>query len=68
MLRLFRATDNNDAKEKQRSDGLIDILDIGEEVRAVSAKGGLMMGTKKVGAFSSPLKKANIIIALEKQK
>jgi hypothetical protein len=29
----------------------------------LSAKGGLMMGTKKVGAFSSPRKKANIIIA-----
>jgi hypothetical protein len=28
----------------------------------------LMMGTKKVGAFSSPLKKASIIIAPEKQK
>jgi hypothetical protein len=28
----------------------------------LSAKGGLMMGTKKVGAFSSPRKKAKIII------
>ena len=37
-------------------------------MRAVSAKGGLMMGTKKVGAFSSPLKKAIIIIAPEKKK
>jgi hypothetical protein len=37
-------------------------------MRAVSAKGGLMMGTKKVGAFSSPLKKAVIIITLKKQK
>jgi len=37
-------------------------------MRAVSAKGGLMMGTKKVGAFSSPLKKASIIIAPKKQK
>jgi hypothetical protein len=37
-----------------------------EEMRAVSAKGGLMMGTKKVGAFSSPLKKAAAIIAPEK--
>jgi hypothetical protein len=36
--------------------------------RAVSAKGGLMMGTKKVGAFSSPLKKAIFIMALGKQK
>jgi len=34
----------------------------------LSAKGGLMMGTKKVGAFSSPLKKANNIIALERGK
>jgi hypothetical protein len=34
----------------------------------LSAKGGLMMGTKKVGAFPSPLKKADIIIALENQK
>jgi hypothetical protein len=33
----------------------------------LSAKGGLMMGTKKVGAFSSPHKKAIIIIAPEKQ-
>ena len=32
------------------------------EVRAVSAKGGLMMGTKKVGTFSSPRKKAKDII------
>jgi len=39
-----------------------------EEKRAVSAKGGLMMGTKKVGAFSSPLKKAEFIIAPKKQK
>jgi hypothetical protein len=29
----------------------------------LSAKGGLMMGTKKVGAFSSPRKKAVSIIA-----
>jgi hypothetical protein len=29
----------------------------------LSAKGGLMMGTKKVGAFSSPRKKAMLIIA-----
>ena len=28
----------------------------------LSAKGGLMMGTKKVGAFSSPRKKATFII------
>jgi hypothetical protein len=28
----------------------------------LSAKGGLMMGTKKVGAFSSPRKKAEPII------
>jgi hypothetical protein len=28
----------------------------------LSAKGGLMMGTKKVGALSSPLKKAIVII------
>jgi hypothetical protein len=34
----------------------------------LSAKGGLMMGTKKVGALSSPLKKANIIIASESKK
>jgi hypothetical protein len=32
----------------------------------LSAKGGLMMGTKKVGAFSSPRKKANTIIAPER--
>lgn len=30
----------------------------------LSAKGGLMMGTKKVGAFSSPHKKAILIITL----
>jgi len=34
----------------------------------VSANGGLMMGTKQVGAFSSPLKKAEFIIASKKQK
>ncbi len=28
----------------------------------MSAKGGLMMGTKKVGALSSPQKRANSII------
>jgi len=41
----------------------------GEEERCglLSAKGGLMMGTKKVGAFSSPLKKANTIIADQSQ-
>jgi hypothetical protein len=33
------------------------------EVRAVSAKGGLMMGTKKVGTLSSPLEKVTVIIA-----
>jgi hypothetical protein len=46
-----------------------DILCISSDVALkcglLSAKGGLMMGTKKVGAFSSPRKKANIIIALE---
>ncbi len=36
-----------------------------EKCGLLSAKGGLMMGTKKVGAFSSPRKKANIIIAPE---
>jgi len=34
----------------------------------LSAKGGLMMGTKKVGAFSSPRKKATVIITRKKQK
>jgi len=34
-----------------------------ERCGLLSAKGGLMMGTKKVGAFSSPLKKATTIIA-----
>jgi hypothetical protein len=29
----------------------------------LSAKGGLMMGTKKVGAFPSPLKKAIVSIS-----
>jgi len=29
----------------------------------LSAKGGLMMGTKKVGALTSPRKRANVIIA-----
>jgi len=33
----------------------------------LSAKGGLMMGTKKVGAFSSPRKKATLIITRKKQ-
>jgi hypothetical protein len=28
----------------------------------LSAKGGLMMGTKKVGVFSSPQKKTTLII------
>jgi hypothetical protein len=32
----------------------------------LSAKGGLMMGTKKVGALSSPQKRANSIIAKKK--
>jgi len=31
--------------------------------RLMSAKGGLMMGTKKVGALPSRQKRANIIIA-----
>jgi len=30
---------------------------LGEGAGCLSAKGGLMMGTKKVGALSSPLKK-----------
>jgi len=34
----------------------------------LSAKGGLMMGTKKVGAFSSPRKKAEYSIAQKKSK
>jgi hypothetical protein len=34
----------------------------------LSAKGGLMMGTKKVGAFSSPRKKATVSISWKKQK
>jgi hypothetical protein len=34
-----------------------------EKCGLLSAKGGLMMGTKKVGAFSSPRKKATAIIA-----
>jgi hypothetical protein len=38
------------------------------EVRAVSVKGGLMMGTIKVGAFSSPRKKAFVMISEPKQK
>jgi len=33
-----------------------------EKCGLLSAKGGLMMGTKKVGAFSSPRKKAILII------
>jgi hypothetical protein len=48
---------------------LVDISDfVYERCGLLSAKGGLMMGTKKVGAFPSPHKKANFIIALEKQK
>jgi len=34
----------------------------------LSAKGGLMMGTKKVGAFPSPRKKANVIINPKRKK
>ena len=34
----------------------------------LSAKGGLMMGTKKVGALSSPRKKAILIIRLSQPK
>jgi hypothetical protein len=33
----------------------------------LSAKGGLMMGTKKVGVLSSPQKKTNIIIFKKKK-
>jgi hypothetical protein len=40
----------------------------GEKRGLLSAKGGLMMGTKKVGALSSPLKKADTIITAKKQK
>jgi hypothetical protein len=40
---------------------IFQILDI--RCGLLSAKGGLMMGTKKVGAFPSPPKKANSIIA-----
>jgi len=36
---------------------------IQKKCRLMSAKGGLMMGTKKVGALSSRLKKAIYIIA-----
>jgi hypothetical protein len=37
-----------------------DWVENAEKVRGLlSAKGGLMMGTKKVGAFSSPRKKAD---------
>jgi hypothetical protein len=50
---------------KIREDKLRDISDARyERCGLLSAKGGLMMGTKKVGAFSSPRKKANTIIAL----
>jgi hypothetical protein len=56
---------------KKRGDGRQFILPAGRlsgdaaggRCGLLSAKGGLMMGTKKVGAFSSPRKKANFIIA-----
>jgi hypothetical protein len=38
------------------------------ECGLLSAKGGLMMGTKKVGAFSSPLKKAIFVITYKETK
>jgi hypothetical protein len=39
-------------------------MDISQErCGLLSAKGGLMMGTKKVGALPSPLRKANSFIA-----
>jgi hypothetical protein len=38
-----------------------------ERCGLLSAKGGLMMGTKKVGAFSSPRKKAIVIITWKNQ-
>jgi len=40
----------------------------GGECGLLSAKGGLMMGTKKVGTFSSPRKKAKHSIARKKSK
>jgi len=44
------------------------MVDIRYDIRCglLSAKGGLMMGTKKVGAFSSPRKKAKVIITRKK--
>jgi len=33
----------------------------------LSAKGGLMMGTKKVGVLSSPRKRTNLIISKKMQ-
>jgi hypothetical protein len=40
----------------------------GGECGLLSAKGGLMMGTKKVGTFSSPRKKAKNSITRKKSK
>jgi hypothetical protein len=53
---------NLSTKQKQIYHILCRLHEINNECGLLSAKGGLMMGTKKVGAFSSPLKKANVII------
>ncbi len=51
------------AEDESETDILYTTSGAPEKCGLLSAKGGLMMGTKKVGAFSSPRKKADIIIA-----
>jgi len=71
-----------DRRERRANDESSPVSSLGENGRGfdatapsldercglLSAKGGLMMGTKKVGAFSSPRKKATITIAWKTQK
>jgi hypothetical protein len=59
-----KAADNGRSYGQGRFVDLLSFNPPGGLCGLLSAKGGLMMGTKKVGALSSPRKKAKYIIHL----